>query len=206
MIERGLAESERRVAATLYEQAFGAKLGIAIKRSDQRINLLSDGFQLDHAFAARQGSGTGTDDDQGNDQLGQLIGLAGFTTQTGALTAGITYRKILRELGFFRGQKAAFVLSLFERKAKANELLMDGIVVDEHHRSQGVGTKLFAALIDFAKTAGYESIRLDVIDTNPAAKALYERLGFVAERTNTFESLRPWLGFGASTTLLYKLT
>lgn len=204
LIERGFAEHERCEAATLYEQAFGAKLGVGIKSAEQRIHLLSDGFELDHAFVARKGQA-----EHGHSVVqpaNKIIALAGFSTQTGALTAGITYRKILRQLGFFKGQKAAFVLSLFERKAKPNELLMDGIVVDEHHRGQGVGTKLFAALIEFAADEGYHSIRLDVIDTNPGAKVLYERLGFVAERTNTFEVLRPWLGFGASTTMLYKLT
>ena len=60
--------------------------------------------------------------------------------------------------------------------------------------------------MEYAKENDYEKIRLDVIDTNPDARRLYERLGFVAERTNNFEGLRPVLGFGASTTMIYVLS
>ena len=94
---------------------------------------------------------------------------------------------------------------LFERKAQEHELLMDGIAVSEDYRGKGVGTALFKALIEYAKNNHYQRIRLDVIDTNPDARRLYERLGFSAERTNTFEVLRPLLGFGAATTMVYEL-
>ena len=191
-IEIGVADTDRLRAAQLYEEAFGAKLGIAISRQEHRINLLRDGINLSHAITVLEGE--------------YLVGLAGFTTNSTAFTGGITYRKILRELGFFKGQKAALVLGLFERKARENELLMDGIAVASEYRGKGYGSKLFAALIDYAKEHNYQTIRLDVIDTNPDARRLYERLGFVAERTNTFEGLRPWLGFGASTTMVYSLS
>jgi len=176
----GIAGGDRLRAAEIYEQAFGAKLGIAINSREHRINLLRDGLNLSHAIAALHGSI--------------------------AFTSGITYRKILREIGFFKGQKAALILGLFERKARDKELLMDGIAVCEDHRGEGHGTKLFDALKTYAGEKGFETIRLDVIDTNPDARRLYERLGFVAERTNTFEGLRPLLGFGASTTMVYTLS
>jgi len=96
-------------------------------------------------------------------------------------------------------------LGLFERSPRQGELLMDGITVSADYRGQGVGTQLFDALVDYAKENGYQAIRLDVIDTNPHARRLYDRLGFVAERTNNFEVLRPLLGFGAATTMVYSL-
>jgi len=82
---------------------------------------------------------------------------------------------------------------------------MDGIAVDPDYRGQGVGTQLFEGLFDHARENGYNAVRLDVIDTNPKARQLYERIGFVAENTARYEWLRPWLGFGASTTMVYKL-
>jgi len=190
-IVTGIDGGDRKRAAELYEEAFGAKLGIGIKSKDARLALLSAGFELNHAVTALQGN--------------YLVGLAGFTTQHGTLTGGITYRKILREVGFFKGQWSAIILGLFERKARPGELLMDGIAVSSECRGQGIGTKLFAALIDYAKQNDYTAIRLDVIDTNPDAKRLYERLGFVAQRTNTFEVLRPLLGFGAATTMVFDI-
>lgn len=188
----GIASGDRLRAAELYEEAFGAKLGIAIKQREHRINLLRDGLNLTHAISILEGE--------------YLVGLAGFTAESTAFTSGITYRKILRELGFFKGQKAALILGLFERKARDKELLMDGIAVDAEYRGKGFGSTLFAALTDYAKDNGFDRIRLDVIDTNPDAHRLYKRLGFVAERTNTFEGLRPLLGFGASTMMVYSLS
>lgn len=187
----GIAGHDRLRAAEIYDEAFGAKLGIAIRRKEHRVALLRNGFQLSHAITALEGE--------------YLVGLAGFCTQQTSLTGGITYRSILKEVGFFKGQKAAIVLGLFERKALENELMLDGIAVSEEYRGQGVGSALFDALIDYAKNEGFERIRLDVIDTNPDAHRLYERLGFKAMRTNSFEVLRPLLGFGAATTMVYEL-
>jgi len=189
--EVGIAGHDRARAAEIYDEAFGAKLGIAIKSKSHRLALLRDGFQLSYAVCALDGE--------------YLVGMAGFCTKNHSLTGGISYRSILKEVGFFKGQKAAIILGLFERKAKDGELLMDGIAVSEDYRGKGVGTALFDALIEYAKSHDYGRIRLDVIDTNPEARRLYERLGFKAERTNTFEVLRPLLGFGGATAMVYDL-
>ncbi|MDB3935703.1 GNAT family N-acetyltransferase [Granulosicoccus sp.] len=97
------------------------------------------------------------------------------------------------------------MLALYERKAKDGELLMDGIVVDPEYRGNGVGTRLFSSLMDFAKSEQYSTIRLDVIDTNPGARRLYERRGFIEQKTVQFEFLRGMLGFGSSSTMIYTL-
>ena len=78
---------------------------------------------------------------------------------------------------------------------------MDGIVVHPEMRGQGIGTRLLSELNAFACQEGYNKIRLDVIDTNPAARRFYERNGFVATKTEHFGYLRWLLGFGASTTM-----
>jgi len=187
----GIASHDRQRAAEIYDEAFGAKLGIAIHNPEHRLALLRNGMRISSAIVALEGE--------------YLVGLAGFCTKEHSFTGGISYRSILKEVGFFKGQKAAFVLGLFERKAQEHELLMDGIAVSEDYRGKGVGTALFKALIEYAKNNHYQRIRLDVIDTNPDARRLYERLGFSAERTNTFEVLRPLLGFGAATTMVYEL-
>jgi len=45
------------------------------------------------------------------------------------------------------------------------------------HRRQGVGRALLAALMEHARTAGFQSVSLSVEPANPALR-LYERLGF----------------------------
>lgn len=67
---------------------------------------------------------------------------------------------------------------------------MDGIAVKQDMRGKGIGTKLLDELKQYARDNGFSSIRLDVIDTNPAARRLYERQGFVLTRTGYFGYLR----------------
>ena len=52
---------------------------------------------------------------------------------------------------------------------------------------------------------GVGMVRLDVIDTNHGAQRLYERSGFVPLRIEKFPYLRWLLGFGASTTMEFRI-
>lgn len=45
-------------------------------------------------------------------------------------------------------------------------------------RGSGIADRLVMAVIDWARAAGHQRIRLDVADDNPRAVGLYSRLGF----------------------------
>jgi len=79
---------------------------------------------------------------------------------------------------------------------------MDGIFVAPAARGHGVGTALLDATIAEARTRGYAEVRLDVIDSNPRARALYERVGFVAKDTQQLGPLRHIFGFKSATTMV----
>ena len=190
-VSRGIPVNQLERTAQLYDIAFGAKLSLAIPDEHDRVRMLCKSMQLDFCIGAFAGE--------------NLIGIAGYSTSDGALTGGIDYAGLLAELGLIKGNRAAVVFGLYERKARLGELLMDGIVVDPDYRGKGVGTLLFAELVKFAESEQYTTIRLDVIDTNPDARRLYERLGFREEKTEKFEYLRSILGFGASSTMVLKL-
>jgi ribosomal protein S18 acetylase RimI-like enzyme len=83
---------------------------------------------------------------------------------------------------------------------------MDGIAVDAAARGQGLGTALLTALKTRAAALGKATIRLDVIDTNPRARALYEREGFVAGQTEHLGPLRALFGFSAATTMRFDIS
>ena len=187
----GIPEPLRDAAARLYDDAFGAKFSVAVRSREKRLALLADSLTLPFAVTA-------TVEDR-------LAGLAGFHTPQGSLTGGITVKKLIQHLGILGGLRAAMVFSLYERKAQETELLMDGIAVDREMRGKGIGTKLLDELEHYARENGFSSIRLDVIDTNPAARRLYERRGFVATHTERFGYLRWLLGFGAATTMMYRV-
>jgi ribosomal protein S18 acetylase RimI-like enzyme len=132
----------------------------------------------------------------------QLLGIAGVHHDGRQLTA-VPMRSIIRTFGLVGGTVKALVLGvLFDRKPRKGELVMDGIAVHAEARGRGVGTKLLEEVIAYAGELQFRAVRLDVIDTNPRARALYERFGFVAERTEQTPYLRRWLGFGAATTMI----
>lgn len=184
---RGLPEGQARRASELYEEAFGAKFAVAVPNRGRRLALIEHGLCGEFSVCAFSGE--------------QLVGLAGFQSAAGAFTGGITARDLLRQLGWWRGCRALLVFAFYERERQAGELLMDGICVDGDWRGHGIGSQLLARVADEARERGCDSVRLDVIDTNPAARRLYQRCGFVAQHTVHFGWLRWLFGFGASTTM-----
>lgn len=188
---RGIAEVHRDDAVLLYDEAFGPKLAVAVPAVEARRDLLRDAFRL--AFAV------------GAVRNGELVGLADFQAGSGSLTDGVGYRGLISRLGLLRGNRAALIFSLYDRKPQPGEIIMDGIAVRGDVRGEGIGTGLPNELAAYAVEEGFQTIRLDVIDANPGARRLYERNGFVAVRTEQFAYVRWLLGFGASTTMVRRL-
>ena len=191
IITRGFPDTLRTQVAALYEAAFGPKLAVAIPDASVRLKILEEAFNPSHSFVAISGT--------------QVLGIAGFKTEHGALTAGMTAQLLRDRLGVLGSIRAIAVLMLLQRSLSPGELLMDGISVSPEARGGGIGTKLLTCLKQFAAAEGYRTIRLDVIDTNPGARRLYERLGFVSTKTSHFPYLRCLLGFSAATTLEYRV-
>ena len=50
------------------------------------------------------------------------------------------------------------------------------------HRRRGIGTSLVRWAADWARSKGYAKIKLEVAETNPAARRVYEAAGFRLER------------------------
>lgn len=190
-ITRGFPQAQRAQVATLYDAAFGAKLGIAIPDAAARLILLQQAFDPAHSFAAMAGD--------------QVLGIAGFKTARGALTSGITAQRLRGLLGLFGAARAALVLSLFQRSLAPDQLLMDGIAVAPSARGSGIGTQLLNRLLAYAAEERFHSVRLDVIDTNASARRLYERMNFVPTKTAHVGHLRWLLGFSSATTLEYRV-
>ena len=187
----GVPEELRGEAAELYDEAFGAKFALAVPEREKRLLMLAEALALPYAVALISG--------------GRLAGLAGFSRPQGSLTGGMSASQPFQHLGLLNGFRAAAVFSLYERQSEPSQLLMDGITVHKDQRGQGIGTHLLNEIKQYGRDEGYASVRLDVIDTNPGARRLYEREGFVATKTEHFGYLRRILGFGAATTMVYKL-
>jgi len=183
----GLPEEYRESAVDLYEEAFGQKFAVAIPSKEKRILFLKKSFILDYVIGAFN--------------KGKLVGIAGFQTPEGSLTGGTTYSELLSQLGVIKGNWAAIIFNLYERKPAFKELIMDGIAVHSDARGKGVGSHLLTEIAKYAKEHEFNSVRLDVIDINIKAKILYERKGFRAVNTESYPYLKWLLGFSGSTTM-----
>lgn len=68
-------------------------------------------------------------------------------------------------------------------KHALTRLYVHQMAVAAEHRGRGAGTRLLAALGHAARERGVGTLALDVYAFNAAARRMYERAGFVADRT-----------------------
>lgn len=187
-IRRGLPADLRPRAAQLYWQAFGGKLGTVLGPDDRALAYLVRVMRSDHVFVAL-------------DAGGQLVGLAGFKTPRGSFAGGTPAD--LRDIyGPFGGRWRAALFGWLGREVDNDRFLVDGICVAREARGQGIGSALLDALCAEGAARGYHAVRLDVIDTNWRARALYERQGFTPLATRPIGLLRHVFGFAAATTMV----
>lgn len=190
-VRLGLPEHLKPQAAVLYWQAFGGKLGRVMGPEARAHAFLLRVLRADHCICAL------SDD-------GQLLGIAGFKSWQGSFAGGAPedLRAVYGWLG--AGWRGA-LLRLLQSEIDNDRFLIDGLCVAREARGHGVGSALVAALMAEATARGYRAIRLEVIDTNIRARALYERLGFAAWRVETLGPLRHVFGFSRAVTMVRAL-
>jgi GNAT superfamily N-acetyltransferase len=180
-ITPGFHEDERSTAARLYWQAFGAKLGAVLGPEERARAFLERVLDPRFALVAR-------------DDAGRVLALAGVKTAGGALVGG-EWRDLVAVYGWPGALWRAGLLATLERGLEPGVLQMDGIFVARHARGSGVGGQLLEAVARMAADGGQRVVRLDVIDSNPRARALYAREGFVPVSRSHTGPLRHVFGF-----------
>nr|WP_254443336.1 bifunctional alpha/beta hydrolase/GNAT family N-acetyltransferase [Ruegeria arenilitoris] len=169
----------------MFWQAFAAKLHKVMGPDKKGLVFIEHAINPQFALVAR-------------DSSNQMLGLAGFKTMDGGLVEG-SLSDMAKIYGWFGATWRGLLLSVLERDLQPGVSQMDGIFVAAEARGQGVGTALLSAIKDEARKSGMAEVQLDVIDTNPRAKALYEREGFRVvskEKTGPFRYL---FGFSSAT-------
>jgi ribosomal-protein-alanine N-acetyltransferase len=73
-----------------------------------------------------------------------------------------------------RGQLQAFLIARFS----AAECEVENLVVAKQHRRRGLALELMQALIAVARQRNLERVLLEVRESNEAARAFYEKVGF----------------------------
>lgn len=184
----GIPHKNRAEAAALYWEAFGEKLGFVLGPKYRALIFITSVLRSDHGICA-------------HDDHGRLLGVAGFKTSQGALVGG-GFTDLRRVYGWVGATIRIMLLAALERDTENERFLMDGLYVAPEARGQGVGTALLDAIAAEARRRGYKQVRLDVIDTNPRAKALYLHEGFTELKTQRMGIMRHIFGFNAATAMV----
>lgn len=109
------------------------------------------------------------------------------------------WKVLKQEFGFF-GALGRKIVEFFSKvRVKKGELYIGGIAVHSNYRGQGIGTKLIERVEEYGLKNGYNHLTLEVVDTNPKAHKLYQRLGFKDEKTRHFGFITEPAGFTAAT-------
>ncbi|MCY3906251.1 MAG: GNAT family N-acetyltransferase [Anaerolineaceae bacterium] len=182
---QGLTDQHRDQAARLYMEAFRPLLQPLLGDGPRGLDLLARSMNPTHAFVAIH--------------AGQLTGLAGFQDAAGSLL-DIGLPAMVQSYGLPGGSLRYLAMGLLlSRSRQPDTLLMDGIAVAPECRGQGIGTQLLPVVCEHAREGSYREVRLDVLDNNPRARALYERSGFVAVKQRSYPFLQRYFGFSAVT-------
>jgi len=182
----GFSECQRSEVAALYLTAFAPKLKRILGRGPRLHAYVAGCLDPDFAILAVDAA-TNT-----------IVGIAGYRTEYGGLTNRIS-SNLRPHYGSFGGFWRGAILTLLELPERSDKLLVDGIAVAASHRDQGVGTKLLRALDDKAVQLGKHGVRLDVVDNNLRARALYERQGYTVTSVHDLGALRLLFGFRRAT-------
>lgn len=98
-----------------------------------------------------------------------------------------------------------WMLRIMTPKLQKDTVRVDSLAVDKSCRGEGIGTKLIEGVIEFARQNGYGQVLLEVVDTNPKAKALYERMGFKVKKKVNFYFFTRRAGFSSEFIMVYKI-
>lgn len=184
-ISEGLSQSQCTDAALLYWEAFQRKLRLPLGPESRAVPFLTSCIQPAYSIAAF-------------DPDGKMIGVAGYKTHNGAFVS-CGRNELQSAYGPLGAVWRGLFLSVLERELEPGVLLMDGICVHRDHRGRGIGTALLDAIKSRARALDCTKVRLDVVDTNPRAQALYERQGFEAVRVEDIWPFHRLFGFRRST-------
>ncbi len=187
VIGRGLPEDLRKAGVLLFEEAFGDKMRMAIRDRDKRLAFMARVYAADHIVVALRD--------------GELLGMIGLSSGAGHYHGGLMDipwdPRPFRDLLGLRGSVMAMLsLRLTAHKPAIDELYVDGVAVAPEARGLGIGTKLLDEALAIARESSMRWLRLDVIDTNPRAQALYERLGYKVTKVQSFRYMERIIGFG----------
>ena len=108
---------------------------------------------------------------------GELVGILAVQTSRGGFIEP-TFVQLREIYGWWGAVWRIGGLSSLGYGLDEREWHIEGLAVSELARGRGVGTRLLSWVEELAKASKVERLTLQVIDINPRAKKLYQRIGF----------------------------
>ena len=190
-IIRNLPESSKIRASELVYEAFQKKINSVIKEKEKAIRIITKSINYSAGFYAVYEN--------------SLVGIAG-TQSKGNRFIKVKFSYFHEEYEFFKAliKKIYFNFDSIGT-IKNDELELTALSVQKEMRSRKIGTKLINSIILYAKNNGYKKVILTVVDTNPLAKKLYEKIGFNKHKTKKYGFLTRSAGFKEVTHMVINL-
>ncbi len=182
-LRSGMPEEFRREVAEIVYEAFQRKFVLIIGAPEHAVAILEKGIDPAMAIVAVS--------------QGRPVGVAGLQYD-GRNFITPQRSEFVRQFGVLSGTARFVMFELFVQSYYQTDMYIDILAVAPDMRGKGVGTRLLGAVFQTAREKGFKSVSLEVVDTNPGARRLYERLGFAAKRTYPYPYLRGLAGFSAS--------
>ncbi len=190
IVVRKARQEDAPVLAHLYVEAFGSKIRWAFGSSEQAMSTMvaqlleADQMRLSETLVAEVD--------------GQVAGMAVLRRdQTHRHSLRAVWQLARRHVRGWRVLTVTFIMSaLCSNFCTATRAYLETLAVDSRFRGHGIGTLLLEQCFEEARQAGKRDISLHVVDTNPRAKQLYERMGFRTLRVERFGwFVSRWMGF-----------
>jgi ribosomal protein S18 acetylase RimI-like enzyme len=188
----GVPENQRATVASIFCDAFGAKFNKFYGNKNKMIDFISRSIRDDRTvIALKNGKTVGFAGLEHNRKsfidpdLEQTWHVFGLATPVAILVTG---------------------LLVLANKTKPRELHLETLAVSKNERGNGIGSKLLQFVLNYALSEGFSRIKLEVVETNPRARQLYERFGF--EEVGIHKVPYPFsflVGFGSITEMVCEL-
>lgn len=187
-ISVGLPPASSKKIAALYFDIFRRKLGTVLGRR-AALAMIAKHLSEDRVILASEG--------------GAVVGIAGLNYNGKGFFAP-NRNGFLNHYGPLMGRIRAGIWESVQTHPRSHQLLLDGLGVQAELRSRGIGNALLKAVDRRARELDKIEVILEVVDSNPQAKALYERYGY-----RTVSTTRHWMfrfaGFSSADLMLRRL-
>jgi ribosomal protein S18 acetylase RimI-like enzyme len=189
-IIEGLPEHLYHQTAEIIYEAFGRKINCIIRPKDKAILILERSINPELGFFAIS--------------KGKVIGFLGIHYLNNEFLK-MNFSNINKEFNFLKSFFIWFLFRIDSPNLKKEEIRINYLAVEKSIRGSGIGTKLTKKFLDYAKKQGFKTARLEVVNTNPRAKKLYEKIGFSVKKIKKYYFLTRRAGFSEEAIMEIKL-